>query len=145
MIMSNIFRYQAFCDRFWKTWREICINGRYSVVPKTRNLSSHFPEWNLLRIWSSKGSNLLLNEIKQYETRRRLIGARHNFYMISDNTIVSFGIVDCSLCTRGIALKDDYHKRRLDKLVYTPLEFNFLKILANTLIISGKQTKASKK
>ena len=41
----------------------------------------------------------------------RLITARRNFYMISDNPIVSRGIVDCSLYTRRIALKDDYHKK----------------------------------
>ena len=39
----------------------------------------------------------------------RLIRARPNFYMISDNPNVSLGIVDCSLYTRRIALKDDYH------------------------------------
>ena len=43
--------------------------------------------------------------------RLRLIRARPNFYMISDNPNVSLGIVDCSLYTRRIALKDDYHKK----------------------------------
>ena len=42
--------------------------------------------------------------------RLRLIRARPNFYMISDNSNVSLGIADCSLYTRRIALKDDYHK-----------------------------------
>ena len=37
----------------------------------------------------------------------RLIRARPSFYMISDNPNVSLGIVDCSLYTRRIALKDD--------------------------------------
>ena len=31
--------------------------------------------------------------------------------MISDNPDVSLGIVDCSLYTRRIAPKDDYHKK----------------------------------
>ena len=35
----------------------------------------------------------------------RLIRARPNFYMISDNHNISFGIVDCSLYTRRIGLK----------------------------------------
>ena len=35
---------------------------------------------------------------------------RPNFYMISDNPNVSLGNVGCSLYTRRIALKDDYHK-----------------------------------
>ena len=50
--------------------------------------------------------------------RLRLIGAGPNFYMISDNPNVSLGIVDCSLYTRRIALKDDYHKKRMDMLAY---------------------------
>ena len=42
--------------------------------------------------------------------RLRLITARLNLYMISDNPNVSLGIVDCSLYARRIALRDDYHK-----------------------------------
>ena len=56
--------------------------------------------------------------------RLRLIRARPNFYMISDNPIVSLGIVDCSLYTRRFALKDDYHKKRMDMLAYAPVEYN---------------------
>ena len=54
--------------------------------------------------------------------RLRLIRARPNFYMISDNPNVSLGIVDCSRYTRRIALKDDYHKKRMDLLAYAPVE-----------------------
>ena len=71
--------------------------------------------------------------------RLRLIRARPNFYMISDNPNVSLGIVDCSLYTRRIALKDDYHKKWMDMLAYTPMEFNYLEILAKTLIIPVRQ------
>ena len=56
--------------------------------------------------------------------RLRLIRARRNFYMISDNPNVSLGIVDCSLYTRRIALKDDYHKKIMDMLAYAPVEYN---------------------
>ena len=52
----------------------------------------------------------------------RLISARPNFYMIRDNPNVSLGIVDCSLYTRCIALKDDYHKKRMDMLAYAPVD-----------------------
>ena len=38
------------------------------------------------------------------KNRMRLIEARPNFYMISDNPNVSVAIVDCSLYTRRIAL-----------------------------------------
>ena len=71
--------------------------------------------------------------------RLRLIRARPNFYMISDNPNVSFGIVDCSLYTRRIILKDDYHKKRMDMLAYTPVEFNYLETLAKTFIIPARQ------
>ena len=69
----------------------------------------------------------------------RLIRARPNFYMISDNPNVSLGIVDCSLYTRRIALKDDFHKKRMDMLAYTPVEFNYLETLAKAFIIPARQ------
>ena len=71
--------------------------------------------------------------------RLRLIRARPNFYMISDNHNVSLGIVDCSLYTRRIALKDDYHKKRMDMLAYAPVEYNFTETLAKTFIIPARQ------
>ena len=71
--------------------------------------------------------------------RLRLIRARPNSYMISDNPNVSLGIVDCSLYTRRIAFKDDYHKKRKDMLAYTPVEFIYLETLAKTFIIPVRQ------
>ena len=71
--------------------------------------------------------------------RLRLIRARPIFHMISDNPNVSLGIVDCSLYTRRIALNDDYHKKRMDMLAYTPVEFNYLETLAKTFIIPARQ------
>ena len=71
--------------------------------------------------------------------RLRLIRARPNFYMISDNPNVSLGIVDCSLYTRRIALKDDYHKKRMDMLAYAPVEYSYLETLAKTFILPARQ------
>ena len=71
--------------------------------------------------------------------RLRPIRARPNFYMISDNPNVSPGIVDCSLYTRRIALKDDYHKKRIDMLACTPVEFIYLQTLVKTFIIPARQ------
>ena len=71
--------------------------------------------------------------------RLRLIRARPNFYMISDNPNVSLGIVDCSIFTRRIALKDDYHKKRMNMFAYTPVKFNYLETLAKTFIIPARQ------
>ena len=68
----------------------------------------------------------------------RLIRAGPNFYMISDNPNVSLGIVDCSLYTRRIALKDYYHKKRMDMLAYAPVEYNISETLAKTFIIPAR-------
>ena len=59
--------------------------------------------------------------------------------MISDNPNISLGIIDCLLYTRCIALKDDYHKKRMDMLAYTPVEINYLETLAKTFIIPARQ------
>ena len=71
--------------------------------------------------------------------RLRLIRARPAFYMISDNPKISLGIVDCLLYTRRTALKDDYHKKRLDMLAYAPVEYKYLETLAKTFIIPARQ------
>ena len=71
--------------------------------------------------------------------RLRLITARPNFYLISDNPNVSLGIVDCSLYIRRIALKDVYPKKPMDMLAYFPLEFNYLETLAKIFIIPARQ------
>ena len=60
------------------------------------------------------------------KSRLQLIRVGPIFYMIRDNPNVSLGIVDCSLYTRRIALRDDYHMKRMDMLAYTPVEFNYL-------------------
>ena len=73
------------------------------------------------------------------KVRIRLIRARPNFFVISDNPNVSLGIVNCSLYTRRIALKDDYHKMRMDMLAYAPVEYNYMETLAKTFIIPARQ------
>ena len=65
----------------------------------------------------------------------RPIKATPNLYMISDNPNVSPGIVDCSLYTRRIALKDGYPKKQKYMLAYIPVQFNYLETLAKTFII----------
>ena len=59
--------------------------------------------------------------------------------MISDNPNVSLEIVDCSLYTRRIALKDDGHMKRMDILAHTAVAFNYLETLAKTFIIPARQ------
>ena len=70
-------------------------------------------------------SELLYPNMK---TRLRLIRVRPDFYMISDNPYVSPWIVDCSLYTSRIALKDDCPENcHYPELVEEPLrlELNF--------------------
>ena len=43
----------------------------------------------------------------------RLIRSRPGFYMTSENPNVSLGFVDCSLYTRRVKLKEDYHKKNV--------------------------------
>ena len=68
------------------------------------------------------------------KNRLRLIRARPTFYMISDKPNVSLGIVHCSLYTRRTAFKDDYDKKRMEMLAYTPVEGNCMEILPKTSI-----------
>ena len=73
------------------------------------------------------------------KNRLQLIRARPDFYMISDKLNISVGVVGCSFYTRRIALKNDYHKKRINKLTYTPMENNYLETAAKTCIIPAKQ------
>ena len=59
--------------------------------------------------------------------------------MISENPIVNLGIVDCSLHTRRVMLKEDYHKKRMSQLAYAPVEYNYMETLAKTFIIPARQ------
>ena len=81
-------------------------------------------------------SELLYPNLKN---RLRLVRDRLKFDKISHNPNVSLGIVDFSLYTRRIALKDDYLKKRMDMLAYTPVEFNCLETFARTFIIPARQ------
>ena len=59
--------------------------------------------------------------------------------MTGDNPNVSLGIVDSSLSTCPIALKDDYHKKRMDMLAYTPVEFKYKETFAKVFTIPARQ------
>ena len=69
----------------------------------------------------------------------RLSKARPNSHIISDNPNVSLGIVDCSLYTRCIALKDDYHQKRMDIFAYALVEYSYKETLAKTFTIPARQ------
>ena len=96
---------------------------------------SGFMLYGKLRIDFLTTSELLYPNKK---VRIRLFRARPNFYMIGENPNVSFGFVDCSLYTRRLMLKDDYHKKRMSQLAYAPVEYNYIKMLAKTFIIPAR-------
>ena len=88
---------------------------------KMLNIPDGFMLYGKMRVDFFSTSELFYPNMK---IRLRLIRARTNFYMICDNPNDSLGTLDCSLYTRCIALKEDYHKKRLEMLAYTPVEFN---------------------
>ena len=73
------------------------------------------------------------------KVRIRLNRARPNFYMIRENPNVSLGIVDCSLYTPRVILKEDYHRKRMSQLAYAPVEYSYMETLAKTYIIPARQ------
>ena len=61
------------------------------------------------------------------------------YYKSSNNPKISIGTVDRLSYNHRIALKDEYHKKRMDMLAYTPLKANYLETVANFSIISAKE------
>ena len=59
--------------------------------------------------------------------------------MISDNSNVSLGVVDCPLYTRRIAFRDDYHSKRMDMLACTTVDYSYLEPLEEIFIIPARQ------
>ena len=95
-----------------------------------------FMLYGKLGIYFFSSSELLYPNMK---VRLRLIRARPNFYIVSDSPNVILGAVDCSLYTCLFALRDDYHKKRMDMLAYVPAEYNYLETLTKTFIILARQ------
>ena len=71
--------------------------------------------------------------------RIRLNRARPKFYMITEKLNVSLGIVDCSLYTRRVMLRENYHKKRRSQIAYAHVEYNYMETLAKTYIIPARQ------
>ena len=86
--------------------------------------------WFFLHFWSA---------VSKYETYITNIQSQTYFYMISDNPKVSLVNVDCSLYTRRIALKVNYHRKRIDMLAYIPGEVPLLETLVMIFIFPAWQ------
>ena len=116
--------------------KHLCLNLFFTRRMKMPSRPDGFMLYGKLGVCFFSTSEMLYPNMK---IRLRLIRARPNFYMISDNPNVSLGIVYCSIYTHGNALKDDYHKNWMDMLAYIPVEFNYLETLATTFIITARQ------
>ena len=73
------------------------------------------------------------------KVRIKLIRARPNFYMLSDNPSVSLKIVDCSLFTRRILVAEPNHQYLQWNLEREPAHYNYMETIARTFIILSRQ------
>ena len=106
---------------------------------KLYSRSDGFMSYGKLGIDCFTTSEVLYPNMK---VRIRLNRARTSFYMTSENPNVSFGFVDCSLYTRRVMLKEDYHKKNMSQLAYAPVEYNYMETLAKTYIIPARQNQS---
>ena len=68
-----------------------------------------------------------------------LIGARPNFYMLSENPNVSLKIVDCLLFTRRMLVAEPNHQYLQWNLEREPAHYNNMETIARTFIIPSRQ------
>ena len=73
------------------------------------------------------------------KVRIKLIRARPNFYMLSDNPNVSLKIVDCSLFTKRILVAEPNHQHLQCNLEREPAHYNYMETIARTFIIPSRQ------
>ena len=111
---------------------ELFLTKRLKYFSRTDNFMLH----GKLGVDFFSTSELLNPNMK---LRLRLLGARSKLHMISSNPNVSLGIVDCSLYTRRVAFKDDYHQERLNMHAYIFLEYIYLETLAKIFVIPARQ------
>ena len=79
---------------------------------------------------------LLLPKTK---VRIKLIRARPNFYMLSDNPNASLKIVHSSLFTRRILVAEPNHQYLQWNLEREPAHYNYMETIARTFIIPSRQ------
>ena len=96
----------------------------------------NFSLYGRLAIFLFTCEKLLLPNTK---VRIKLIRARPNFYMLSDNPNVSLKIVDCSLFTRRILVAEPNHQYLQWNLEREPAQYNYMETIARTFIIPSRQ------
>ena len=73
------------------------------------------------------------------KVRFKLIRARPNFYMLSDNPNVSLKIVDCSFFTRRFIVAELNHQNLQWNLVRETAHYNYMETVARTFINPCRQ------
>ena len=73
------------------------------------------------------------------KTRLRLIRVGADFSINSDNPNVSLWVVQYSLYTRRVALKEDYHEKRIEMSAHTLVKYHHLETFARTFTIPARQ------
>ena len=89
---------------------------------KTFSRPDGFMLFGKLRVEFFSTSELLYPDLK---IKLYLNRARPNFNTNIGNPNISLGSVDCSFYTRRIALKDDYHKKKMDMMANNPVDYNY--------------------
>ena len=133
VLHCEVYDYEKFRN---ETMEELLSQPFFTRRMKMLSKHDDFMLYGKLGVDFSSTFELLYLNMK---IRLRLIRARQNLYTISNNPNVTSGIVDCSLYTRRIALKGEYHRKRMNMLAYTPVEFNYLETLAKTFINPATQ------
>ena len=73
------------------------------------------------------------------KVRIKLVRARPNYYMLSDNPNVSPKIVDCLLFTRSILVAEPNHQYLQWNLERELAQYNYMETIARTFIIPSRQ------
>ena len=73
------------------------------------------------------------------KVRIKLIRARPNFYMLSDNPNIRLKTVDCSLFNRRILVAEPNHQYLQWNLEREPAQYKYMETIARTSIIPSRQ------
>ena len=111
---------------------------KYAITDRANSLGSGiiFSLYGRLAIDLCFCEKLLLPKTK---VRIELIGARPNFYMLSENSNVSLKIDDCSLFTRRMLVAEPNHQYLQWNLEREPAHYNNMETIARTFIIPSRQ------
>ena len=110
VLNCEVYDYEEFSDEILETLlSELFFTRRMKVLSRPEG----FMLYGNLGVYFFATSAMKFPNMK---IRLRLIRAKLNFYMISNNSNFSLGNVDCSACTHPTSLKDDHQRKGIDIL-----------------------------